>query len=183
MAILKTAKMGHPILRSTAEPVNSTEIDDPGFQELLDDMVETLRDYDGAGLAAPQIHEAVQVVAIEVRPNRRYPEAPTIPLTILINRKVTALTDEQVAGWEGCLSLPDLRGLVPRHRAVEVEALGRNGKPIRFCAEGFFATVVQHEVDHLRGILFPDRMDDLRTLAFISEWERFWRTPAPTPCS
>jgi len=183
MAILKIAQMGHPILRAVAAPVDPAEILEPGFQELLNDMVETLRDYDGAGLAAPQVREGIQVVAIEVRHNRRYPEAPTIPLTILINPQVTTLTDERVAGWEGCLSLPKLRGLVGRHRAVEVEALDRNGRLVRFCAEGFFATVVQHEVDHLRGILFVDRMDDLRTLAFLSEWERYWQTPAPTPCS
>ncbi|RMF77197.1 MAG: peptide deformylase [Nitrospirae bacterium] len=183
MAILKTAKMGHPILRAGTERVDPAAIASRRFQRLIDDMIETLRDADGAGLAAPQVHEPVRLVVIEVRHNRRYPEAPTLPLTVLVNPEVTPLTDEKVAGWEGCLSIPELRGLVPRFRAVEVAALDRDGEPVRFCAEGFFATVIQHEVDHLHGVLFPDRMEDLRTLSFLSEWERYWRTPAPTPCS
>jgi peptide deformylase len=183
MAILKIARMGHPILRTPAESVDPAQILDDGFQQLIDDMIETMREYDGAGLAAPQVHEPVQLVAIEVRENRRYPEAPTIPLTILINPVVTRLTDEKVAGWEGCLSIPDLRGRVSRYRAVDVVALNRDGEQVHFSVEGFFATVVQHETDHLHGILFPDRMNDLRSLSYLDEYERYWYGPVPTPCS
>jgi len=183
MAILKTAKMGHPVLRTTADPVDPEEILEDGFQQLIDDMIETMHEYDGAGLAAPQVHEGVQLAVIEMRENRRYPEAPTIPLTILINPVVTPLTDEKVAGWEGCLSLPDLRGRVCRYRAIEVVALDREAQPICFSAEGFLATVIQHEVDHLNGILFVDRMTDLRSLSYLPEYERYWCGPVPTPCS
>jgi peptide deformylase len=183
MSILKIARMGHPILRAPAEPVNPALIQEDGFQQLIDDMIETMREHDGAGLAAPQVHEPIRLVVMEVQENRRYPEAPTIPLTVLINPVVTPLVDDKVSGWEGCLSMPDLRGRVDRHRAVEVSGLDRHGQPVSFCAECFFATVVQHEVDHLDGILFVDRMTGLRSLSYLSEYERFWRAPVPTPCS
>jgi peptide deformylase len=183
MAILKVARMGHPILRCAAHAVDPAQILDDGFQQLIDDMIETMREYNGAGLAAPQVHEPVQVAVIEVRENRRYPEAPTIPLTVLINPVVTPLTDERVSGWEGCLSIPDLRGRVSRYRAVDVVALNRDAESVRFSVEGFFATVIQHETDHLHGILFPDRMADLRSLSYLEEYERYWCGPVPTPCS
>src|SRR5437762_362673 len=114
MAILKVARLGHPVLRQPAEPLTVAEIRDPATQRLIDDMVETMREYDGAGLAANQVHMLKQVCVIEVLGNPRYPDAPHIPLTVVINPVVTLLTEEMEDGWEGCLSVPDMRGRVPR---------------------------------------------------------------------
>src|SRR6185437_10908361 len=125
MAILKVARLGHPVLRKVAEPIPIREIRPPETQRLIDDMVETMREYNGAGLAANQVHVLKQVCVIEVLGNPRYPEAPAIPLTVLINPVVTALTEETEDGWEGCLSVPDMRGMVPRHTAIRIEAHDR----------------------------------------------------------
>jgi len=174
MAILKIAHLGHPILRRQAMPLTPEEIRTPEVQRLVDDMIETMREHDGAGLAAPQVHEPLQVVVYEVASNPRYPEAEDIPLTVLINPVVTPATEEKAVGWEGCLSIPELRGKVPRYTTVRVEALDREGKPVAFEATGFHAVVIQHETDHLQGILFVDRMEDLRTLTHLAEYERYW---------
>ena len=117
MAILKVARLGHPVLRKVAEPVAVKQITSPDTQRLIDDMVETMREYNGAGLAAPQVHTLQQICVIEVNGNPRYPDAPSIPLTVLINPVVTPLTSEMDDGWEGCLSVPDMRGVVPRYTA------------------------------------------------------------------
>jgi peptide deformylase len=117
MAILKVARLGHPVLRKVAEPVAVKQITSPDTQRLIDDMVETMREYNGAGLAAPQVHTLQQICVIEVNGNPRYPDAPSIPLTVLINPVVTPLTAEMDDGWEGCLSVPDMRGVVPRYTA------------------------------------------------------------------
>jgi peptide deformylase len=174
MAILKVARLGHPVLRTTAAPVPVTEIRSPEIQRLIDDMVETMREYNGAGLAANQVHVLRQICVIEVHGNPRYPEAPSIPLTVLINPVVTPLTGELETGWEGCLSIPDMRGMVPRHTAVRLEAYDRAGEPISIVAKEFFARVVQHESDHLNGIVYVDRMKDLSTLTHLAEWGRHW---------
>ena len=174
MAILKVARLGHPVLRQQAEPVPVGEIKSAGVQRLIDDMVETMREYDGAGLAANQVHTLLQVAVIEVDTNPRYPDAPGIPLTVLINPVVTPLTEEQEDGWEGCLSVPDMRGLVPRHTAVRMEYYDREGKRQEVDAKDFFARVIQHETDHLNGIVYVDRMRDLRTLSHIAEWNKHW---------
>ena len=124
-------------------------------------MVETMREYDGAGLAAPQVHDAQQIAVIEVDGNPRYPDAPGIPLTVLINPVVTPLTEEMEEGWEGCLSVPDMRGMVPRYTAVRLQCYDREGERIDLVAKDFFARVIQHETDHLNGIVYLDRMRDL----------------------
>jgi len=173
MAILKVARLGHPVLREKAQPVPLEAIGSAEFQRLIDDMVETMREYDGAGLAANQVHELVQVAVIEVAANPRYPDAPQIPLTVVVNPVVTPLTDELEEGWEGCLSVPDMRGRVPRYTAVRLECLDREGRRVEVLAEDFFARVIQHETDHLNGIVYLDRMRDLSSLAHLAEWQRY----------
>ena len=174
MAILKVARLGHPVLRKVAAPVPPSEIRLPETQRLIDDMIETMREYNGAGLAAIQVHVLKQIAVIEVLSNPRYPDAPEIPLTVLINPTVTLLTDATEEGWEGCLSVPDLRGMVPRYTEVRLEAYDRTGEPMNLVAKDFFARVIQHESDHLNGIVFLDRMKNLSTLAHLTEWSKYW---------
>jgi peptide deformylase len=174
MAILKVARLGHPVLRQQGRPVPVDQIRSPQIQRLIDDMVETMREYDGAGLAAPQVHTSLRVAVIEVLANPRYPDAPRIPLTVLVNPVVTPLTEAMEDGWEGCLSVPDMRGMVPRFTAVRLEYVDRDGQRVETVAKDFFARVVQHETDHLDGIVYVDRMRDLSTLSHIAEWQRHW---------
>lgn len=174
MAILKVARLGHPVLRKTAAPVPVREIRSADTQRLIDDMIETMREYNGAGLAAPQVHTLKQICVIEVNENPRYPDAPAIPLTVLVNPVVTPVTDDMEDGWEGCLSVPDMRGVVPRYSAVRLEAYDRDGGRINAVAKEFFARVIQHETDHLHGIVYVDRMRDLSTLTHLAEWNRYW---------
>jgi len=174
MAILKVARLGHPVLRQRAEVVAPADISSTQVQQLIDDMIETMYEYDGAGLAANQVHVPRQIAVIEVGKNPRYPDAPEIPLTVVINPVVTLLTDEMEDGWEGCLSVPDMRGMVPRYTAVRLECLDREGKPLNLVAKDFFARVIQHETDHLNGIVYVDRIRDMRTLSHIAEWQRYW---------
>ena len=170
MAIRKVAVMGHPILRRVAEEVPPERILDPEVQRLVDDLVETMREYEGAGIAAPQVYESKQICVIEeILPDEEF---AGVPFTILVNPKVTPQTTERMEFWEGCLSVPDLRGLVARPRAVHVDAFDRHGQPLSFDVDGFFATVIQHETDHLQGVLFIDRVEDTRTLAFTRELRR-----------
>src|SRR5207247_4291352 len=157
MAVLKVAHLGHPILRQVAEPVSPEAIGAPEIQRLIDDMFETMDDHDGAGLAAPQVHVSRRIVIYGVAANPRYPDADTVPLTVLVNPKIAPLTQAQEEDWEGCLSVPDLRGKVPRCTRVPVAACGRDGKPLRFDAEGFHARVVQHECDHIAGTVITAR--------------------------
>lgn len=181
MAILKVARLGHPILRTVAEPVSPEAIEAPEIQRLIDDMLETMDEYDGAGLAAPQVHVSRRIVIYGVRQNPRYPDAEDVPLTVLVNPKITPATTETVEDWEGCLSLPDLRGQVPRFTRVDVEAYGRDGRRLRFSAEGFHARVVQHECDHLDGTVYVDRMRSMATLTFLPEFHRYWLGREPDP--
>ena len=174
MAILKVARLGHPVLRQQAERVSPVDIQSAQVQRLIDDMIETMHEYDGAGLAANQVHVPRQIAVIEVAKNPRYPDAPEIPLTVLINPVVTPTSEEIEEGWEGCLSVPDMRGVVPRYTAVRLECLDRQGKPVDLVAKDFFARVIQHETDHLNGIVYVDRIRDMRTLSHIAEWQRHW---------
>jgi peptide deformylase len=173
MAILKVARLGHPVLRKVAEPVPLEGIGAPAIQQLIDDMIETMVEYDGAGLAAPQVHVSQQIVVFEVEGNPRYPDAESIPLTVLINPKITPTTQRMDEDWEGCLSLPDLRGQVPRYTQVRVEAYDRKGKKLNYIAKDFHARVVQHECDHLVGAVFVDRMKSMASLTFIREFMRY----------
>jgi len=171
---LKVARLGHPVLREVARPVPVEEISTPDVQRLIDDMIETMREYDGAGLAANQVHVLRQVAVIEVAANPRYPDAPEIPLTVVVNPVVTPLTEEMEEGWEGCLSVPDMRGVVPRYTAVRLQYHDRQGREVDLVAKDFFARVVQHETDHLNGIVYVDRMRNLQTLSHIAEWNKHW---------
>mgnify|MGYP001614781217 FL=1 len=143
------------------------------MQRILDDMVETMREYDGVGLAAPQVHLSKQIAVIEVTENRRYPGEKPIPLTVLINPKILQMSKRQLVDWEGCLSIDEFRGQVPRAEQLEVEAYTRTGERVRFQAHGFFARVIQHECDHLAGKVFLDRMSTLSTLAHMKEFLRY----------
>ena len=173
MAIRKIASVGHPVLRQVARPVTKEELATPAMQAFVDDLVETMRDANGAGLAAIQIYEPIRIVAIEVGENPRYPYKPKIPLTILVNPKLTPLSDATFENYEGCLSVPNLRGVVHRHAEVRVEAWDRRGNPLDFVAKGISAGTFQHEVDHLDGKLFLDRVKDTTTLSTWTDWERF----------
>ena len=174
MAVLKVAHLGHPILRQKAEPIAPEAIGAPDIQRLIDDLLETMDDHDGAGLAAPQVHVSRRLVVYGVRANPRYPDADEVPLTVLVNPVITPTTEEQDEDWEGCLSVPDLRGQVPRFTRVRVQAYGRDGRRVAFAAEGFHARIVQHECDHLDGMVYLDRMRSMATLSFLPEFHRYW---------
>ena len=175
MALLKIARLGHPAIRAGGEIVNAGTSADPMFQQFLNDMVETMRDAQGVGIAAPQVHVPHRAVVIEVDPkNPRYPGYPNVPLTILINPKIVEHSVETQDDWEGCLSVPDLRGRVSRWQSVTIEAIDREGSSIGFQAEGFFARVLQHELDHLDGKVFLDHMSDLTTLTHLREYQQYW---------
>jgi len=171
--ILKVARMGHPVLRQEAEPIPPEQITSPEVQDFIDDMIETMYDYDGAGLAAPQVHVSKQIVVMEVSKNPRYPNAPAIPLTVYINPEITPLTEEMDEDWEGCLSVPGLRGRVPRYTKIRLRAYDRDGQRVDFVAEGFHARVIQHECDHLWGKLYIDRVRDTTSLTFMEEFMKF----------
>jgi peptide deformylase len=173
MAILKVARLGHPVLRKIAAPLSVTEIQSEPIQKFIDDMIETMKEYNGVGLAADQVHESKQIAVLEVADNPRYPEKPPVPLTVLINPQITPLSEETEDDWEGCLSVPDLRGKVPRFKSIRVQALDRNGREVSFTAYDFHARVIQHEWDHLNGKVYLDRMRDLSSLAFLAEFARF----------
>ena len=175
MAILKVARLGHPVIRTPSEPVPKDAITSPAFQRFLDDMVETMREYEGVGLAAPQVHVSSQVAVIEVAGNRRYPGEGPVPLTVLINPKILSASKRNTVDWEGCLSIHEFRGQVPRAESLEVEASNRKGEKVRLQAKGFFARVIQHECDHLAGKVFIDRMPTLATLTHLHEFVRYWQ--------
>lgn len=174
MSILKVAKIGNPVLRRAAEEISRAQVASAAVQKLIDDMIETMKEYDGVGLAAVQIHESKQIAVLEVEDNPRYPRKPRVPLSVLINPKLTPLSEEVEEDWEGCLSIPDLRGKVPRYTSIRVEAWDRHGKDLNFVATDFHARVIQHEWDHLHGKVFLDRMRDLSTLTFLQELARYW---------
>ena len=171
MAILKIANLGNPVLRIPAEAVKN--IQSAEIQRLIDDMIETMREYRGVGLAAPQVHRSLQVAVIEALDDERPTHGTANPI-ILINPRIVPATDRMEEDWEGCLSLPNLRGRVPRYTEIEVQASDRRGKPVILKAADFFARVVQHEHDHLIGTMFVDRMKSFETLTFLDEYGRFW---------
>jgi len=172
MAIRKVAVMGHPVLRLAATPVPEAMIKSPKVQQLLSDMLDTMYEYNGLGLAAPQVYESLQIVVMiwdfeqDQEPYIRY----------LINPVITNLTKEESGHWEGCLSVPGLRGWVSRPNRISVKAFDDQGKAIEFIAEGFAATVIQHECDHLLGKLYLDRMTEMEKLVFESEFKKHIRS-------
>lgn len=178
MSILKVARLGHPVLRQVTANLVQPELQSAPLQKFIEDMIETMKEYDGVGLAADQVHESKQIAVLEVADNPRYPSKPQVPLTVLVNPRITSLSDETEEDWEGCLSIPDLRGKVPRYKRIRVEAWDRHGKPLDFIASDFHARVIQHEYDHLNGKLYIDRMRDFSTLSFLQEFARYWMRPA-----
>ncbi len=169
MSILKVSRLGHPVLRMQSQGVTKEALSSPAIQTLIDNMI---------GLAAPQVHYSLTIAVIESHGPRG-----DIPLTVLVNPDVTVLDEELLEDWEGCLSIPDLRGRVPRWRKLRVDGLDRHGNRLEFTAEGFAARVVQHEFDHLMGKVYLDRMRDYKTLTHVSEFQRYWlpeQTPSPS---
>jgi peptide deformylase len=168
MSILKVARMGHPVLRERARPIAKSDLRDPLMQKLIDDMIDTMHEYHGVGLAAPQVHEGFRlfVALLDDEPG------PKSEATVIINPEIVPSGSKE-EGWEGCLSIPDIRGMVPRFTEIGVSALDRNGKPLELRLKNFPARVVQHETDHLDGVLFFDRMTSMQSLTFLDEYSRY----------
>jgi peptide deformylase len=169
MSILKVARMGHPVLRERAKPVDKPDFRNPLFQRFIDDMIDTMGEYHGVGLAAPQVHEGVRVFVALLAED---PDAKT-PATVIVNPEIVPNSSTVQEGWEGCLSIPDIRGMVPRFTDVTVKALDRHGKAIELRLKDFAARVAQHETDHLDGVLFFDRMTSMQSLTFLEEYSRY----------
>ncbi len=172
MSILKVSRMGHPVLREKARALDRGEIRNPVVQKLIDDMIETMVEYHGVGLAAPQVHEGVRLFVASLDAGDEGDESQE-PIA-LINPEITPVGADLVDDWEGCLSIPDIRGMVPRAREIKVRAFDRKGERIELRASNFPARVIQHETDHLDGILFLDRMKRFETLTFLDEYARYW---------
>src|SRR3954471_18471909 len=166
MSILKVARMGHPVLREAARPISPAELRHQLTQQLIDDMIDTMHEYHGVGLAAPQIHEGrrVFVAMLDDEPSK---DSEAIAV---INPEIIANVEAKEEGWEGCLSIPDIRGMVPRYTDITVRALDRNGKKVELRLKNFAARVAQHETDHLDGVLFFDRMTSMESLTFLEEY-------------
>jgi peptide deformylase len=176
MAILKVARMGHPVLRAKARAIDRGEIKSAAVQRLIDDLIDTMIEYHGVGLAAPQVHEGLRlfVAVLDAGEPESASGEPEVEPIALINPDITPIGDDVVEDWEGCLSIPDIRGRVPRAREVKVRAYDRKGERIELRAHDFPARVIQHETDHLDGVLFFDRMRSLETLTFLDEYSRYW---------
>jgi peptide deformylase len=161
--LLQISQLGHPILREKAKEVEG--VSDPAIQALIDDMIQTCQDVDGVGIAAPQVYQPFRLFIIASKPSERYPNAPDMEPIAIINPLITFFSEEKVKDWEGCLSIPGIRGLVPRHESVSVTFTNRNGEREGRIFDGFVARIFQHEYDHLNGIVFLDRTDsnDLAT--------------------
>ena len=174
MTVLKIAKLGNPVLRQVAKPLDLNDLVGISMQTFIDDMIETMHHEGGVGLAAPQVNRSIQIVVLEYAENERYPDEVSIPLTVLVNPVLSDYSQETKEGWESCLSLVDFRGLVPRSTTVTLDAYDRQGKKIQKTVSGFEAVVLQHELDHLKGFVFLDRMKDLTQLSYQEEFEEFW---------
>jgi peptide deformylase len=174
MSILKIARMGHPVLRAKARPVEKTELKGAVVQKLIDDMIDTMIEYHGVGLAAPQVHEGLRIFVAAVDPAGDGHEDDDTKPIVLINPVITVAGGDIVEDWEGCLSVPDIRGRVPRAREIRLHALDRKGDRIEMNAHDFTARVMQHEADHLDGLLFFDRMRSFGSLTFLDEFSRYW---------
>lgn len=175
MTVREIVQIGHPVLRERARELTRDELLAPETQRFIDDLVETMRHAEGAGLAATQVAQPIRICAIEVGDNPRYPYKPKVPLTILVNPQLVPLSEETFDNYEGCLSVPNLRGVVPRHVEVRVRAWSRDGEPVDRVVRGLTAGTFQHEVDHLDGMLFVDRIRDTRTLCTWDAFERYHR--------
>jgi peptide deformylase len=169
MSILKVSRMGHPVLRERARPLEKSDLRDPLVQKLIDDMIETMHEYHGVGLAAPQVHEGLRIFVAMLDED----PGPDSEAIAIINPEILPQSAAKEEGWEGCLSIPDIRGRVPRFTEIVVNALDRKGRAIELRLKGFPARVAQHETDHLDGVLFFDRMTSMESLTFLDEYSRF----------
>jgi peptide deformylase len=174
MSILKIARMGHPVLRAKARPVEKTELKGAVVQKLIDDMIDTMIEYHGVGLAAPQVHEGLRIFIAAVDPAGDGNDDDDTKPIVLVNPVITVAGGDVVEDWEGCLSVPDIRGRVPRAREIRLHGLDRKGDRIEMNAHDFTARVIQHEADHLDGLLFFDRMRSFGSLTFLDEFSRYW---------
>ena len=189
MAILKVARMGHPVLRARARPLDPADIKSQAVQQLIDDMFETMLEYQGVGLAAPQVHEGLRIFVAGLAPKTApdddedddEEEDDRVPLMALINPEISIIGEETADDWEGCLSIPDIRGRVTRAREIKVKAYDRRARRIEITARNFMARVIQHEADHLDGVLFFDRMRSFETLTFLDEFSRYWSRGRQVP--
>ena len=170
MSILKVARMGHPVLRERARALGRAEITLPAVQKLIDDMMDTMIEYSGVGLAAPQVHEGLRLFVASLDTDEDNDKAEPVAI---INPEIQVVGSDVVEDWEGCLSIPDIRGRVPRARQIVLRAVDRRGDPIEIAAQGFPARVIQHETDHLDGVLFFDRMRSFGSLTFLEEYGRY----------
>lgn len=174
MAVRKIIRMGHPTLRQTARKLRPDELGTEDIRRLVTDMTDTLKDYGGVGLAAPQVGESIRLAIIELNGGpSRYGQLPVIPLTVFVNPEIEVLTEDTAGHWEGCLSVPGLRGFVERPQHIKVHALNLKGEPFVIEFQNFGATVIQHELDHLDGKLFVDRIRDSTQLVFEAEFNRY----------
>jgi peptide deformylase len=169
MSILKVARMGHPVLRARGRSVEPAELKHPLLQKLIDDMIETMHEYNGVGLAGPQVHENLRifVAMLDEEPG------PKSEAVAVINPQIVPVSENKAEGWEGCLSIPDIRGMVPRYTDITVRALDRKGRAVEIPLKNFAARVAQHETDHLDGILFFDRMTSMQSLTYMDEYSRY----------
>jgi peptide deformylase len=174
MAILKVARMGHPVLRAKARAIDKGELKGAVVQKLIDDMLETMAEYRGVGLAAPQVHEGLRIFVAALDHHDDDENAAEVEPIAIINPEISVVGSDVVEDWEGCLSIPDIRGRVPRAREIRVRALDRKGDRIELRAHDFPARVIQHETDHLDGVLFFDRMRSFESLTFLDEYSRYW---------
>jgi peptide deformylase len=175
MSILKVARMGHPVLRTRAQAIERADIKSAAVQRLIDDMIDTMTEYHGVGLAAPQVHESLRLFVVAFDPSQPEPDDDQpLESVAIINPEITPLGDEMVEDWEGCLSIPDIRGRVPRLRDLGLRACDRKGERFEVRLQNFQARVIQHENDHLDGVLFFDRMRSFDSLAFLDEYSRYW---------
>jgi peptide deformylase len=179
MSILKVARMGHPVLRLKGRALARAEVKTPPIQKLIDDMIETMHEYHGVGLAAPQVHEGVRLFVAVLTTGDTDADDPDATPVAIVNPEITPVGIDVVDGWEGCLSIPDIRGRVPRAREITVRGLDRKGSAIELRVHDFAARVIQHETDHLDGILFFDRMRSFDTLTYLDEYSRYWAKGEP----
>ena len=170
MSILKVARMGHPVLRECARPLDKSDLKSAVVQKLIDDMIDTMHEYHGVGLAGPQVHEGLRmfVALLDDEPDSKS------PAVVVINPEIIPNTPAIEEGWEGCLSIPDIRGMVPRYTDITLKAIDRDGRSVDLKLKNFAARVAQHETDHLDGVLFFDRMKSMQSLTFLDEYSRFW---------
>jgi len=168
--LLQVAEMGNPVLRKVSREIKN--IKDQGIKSLIDNLIATIKDVDGVGIAASQVYVPIRLMVLASHPNSRYPNAPKMKPTAIINPKITSYSKEIIKDWEGCLSVPGIRGLVPRHKLIKVEYISREGKLIKKEFKDFIARIFQHEYDHLDGIIFLDRMEKTQEIITEKEYQK-----------